>query len=442
MTIELTPTVESTVESTVRSTTADTPAVPSRAEALRGLAGGTVHLPGGAGYDTARMPWSAAVDQRPAAVAHPRTVAEVATVVRAARDAGLRVAPQRTGHNAAPLAARGLDDVVLLRTSAMDAVSVDPQRRVARVEGGALWLPAVEAAGRPRPGRPARLLTRRRHRRLLARGRHRLVRPQARAGHQQPHRCGARPRRRLARARRCPQQPRALLGRPRWRRQLRGRHGTGVPALPDRHGIRGHARLGRQRRRARAAALGPLGARGTRRGHHGLPHPPRAAAAGDPRAAAWPHPRRHRRRGARLRRLVGLRAGRAARARTGAGHLRPRAGSQPGAAAQGPRGPDARRLRKSRPSGSQTSSRRKVPGVRPSATAAPVPGCAATTSANASRTGSKPGATLPPSGGVGAVLGLVTAGRRPCARRGSAPRARSSAAPRGRSRCAGPPRRR
>ena len=147
MTIELTPTVESPVDTTADTTVENAPVTPARAEALRGLAGGAVHLPGDPGYDAARMPWSAAVDQCPAAVAHPRTVADVAAVVRAARDAGLRVAPQSTGHNAAPLAARGLDDVVLLRTSAMDAVSVDPNRRTARVEGGALWLPAVEAAG-------------------------------------------------------------------------------------------------------------------------------------------------------------------------------------------------------------------------------------------------------------------------------------------------------
>jgi FAD/FMN-containing dehydrogenase len=147
MTIELTPDVESPLTSPVESAVENGPLTATRAESLRGLAGGAVHLPGDPGYDTARMPWSAAVDQRPAAVAHPRTVTEVAAVVRAAHDAGLRVAPQSTGHNAAPLAARGLDDVVLLRTSAMDAVRVDPNRRVARVEGGALWLPAVEAAG-------------------------------------------------------------------------------------------------------------------------------------------------------------------------------------------------------------------------------------------------------------------------------------------------------
>ena len=73
------------------------------AEGLRGLCGGAIHLPGDPGYDDARVPWNVAVDQRPAAVAYPADADEVAEVVRAAAAAGLRVAPQSTGHNAGPL---------------------------------------------------------------------------------------------------------------------------------------------------------------------------------------------------------------------------------------------------------------------------------------------------------------------------------------------------
>lgn len=115
-----------------------------RPETLTGPS--THHLPDDPGYDAARVAWNLAVDQRPAAVAVPRTVGEVADVVRAAAAAGLRVAPQSTGHNAGPLAAQGLDDVVLLRTSALSAVSADPARGIVRAEGGALWEPAVDAA--------------------------------------------------------------------------------------------------------------------------------------------------------------------------------------------------------------------------------------------------------------------------------------------------------
>ncbi|MGE5747551.1 MAG: FAD-binding oxidoreductase, partial [Solirubrobacterales bacterium] len=119
-------------------------AVDPRAASLRGLCAGAIHLPGDPGYDEARMPWNVAVDQRPAAVAYPGNAAEVSAVVRAAAEAGLRVAPQGTGHNAGPLGS--LDDVVLLRTSAMTAVTIDAARRIARVEAGALWLDAVEPA--------------------------------------------------------------------------------------------------------------------------------------------------------------------------------------------------------------------------------------------------------------------------------------------------------
>ena len=126
-------------------TTLDQTRAPHPAEALRGLCGGAVHLPGDPGYDTARMPWNVAVDQRPAAVAVPRDVADVADVVRAAAAAGLRVAPQGSGHGAAALAEGGLGDVVLVRTTDLTAVSVDPVARTARVEGGALWQDVVEA---------------------------------------------------------------------------------------------------------------------------------------------------------------------------------------------------------------------------------------------------------------------------------------------------------
>ena len=116
------------------------------AASLRGACPGALHLPGDPGYDAARLPWNVALDQRPAAVATPRTVAEVQEVVRRAVAAGLRVAPQSTGHNAGPLAARGLDDVVIVRTSEMGTALADPARGIVRVEGGAVWEPAVDAA--------------------------------------------------------------------------------------------------------------------------------------------------------------------------------------------------------------------------------------------------------------------------------------------------------
>jgi hypothetical protein len=99
---------------------------------------------GDPGWDDARRAWNRAVDQRPAAVAVPRSAREVTSAVTFARERGLRVAAQSTGHNAAPLGS--LDDTVLVRTQAMRRVTVDPAARVARAEAGAVWLDVVEAA--------------------------------------------------------------------------------------------------------------------------------------------------------------------------------------------------------------------------------------------------------------------------------------------------------
>src|SRR3954454_24418505 len=100
----------------------------------RDLCGGAVALPGDDGYDAARQAFNLAVDQRPAAVAYPADASEVADLVRAARDAGLRVAAQATGHNAGPLGS--LEGTVLVKTSGLGGVEIDPLRRFARVGAG------------------------------------------------------------------------------------------------------------------------------------------------------------------------------------------------------------------------------------------------------------------------------------------------------------------
>lgn len=119
------------------------PTLHRAADALRGTC--EVHLPGDDGYDAARTPWNVAVDQRPAAVALPRSVDEVARVVRVAAEAGLRIAPQSTGHGAAALGERPMDDVVLVRLSGLTGVTVNPQDRTARVLGGTVWADVIAA---------------------------------------------------------------------------------------------------------------------------------------------------------------------------------------------------------------------------------------------------------------------------------------------------------
>ena len=101
-------------------------------------------LPGEPRWDETRQAWNLAVDQRPSAVALPESVEDVMAVVELASRERLRVAAQCTGHNAAPLGS--LDETILLKTSRMRRVEIDPVARIARVEAGALWGEVSEAA--------------------------------------------------------------------------------------------------------------------------------------------------------------------------------------------------------------------------------------------------------------------------------------------------------
>jgi FAD/FMN-containing dehydrogenase len=118
---------------------------PARAiDALEERLDGDLFRPEDEGWDEARTPWNLAVDQRPAAVVLAESAADVAETVRAARADGLRVAPQGTGHAAAPLG--DLAGTILLRTTRMHRVDVDPHDRRARVEAGAIWQEVSDAA--------------------------------------------------------------------------------------------------------------------------------------------------------------------------------------------------------------------------------------------------------------------------------------------------------
>src|SRR4051812_48821722 len=94
----------------------------------------SVVLPGDPRYDEARSSFNLLVDQRPAAVAFPSDAREVAAAVSLARRQGLRVAPQATGHNQAPLG--DMSDLLLLNVSRMQEVRVDPGAPRARVSAG------------------------------------------------------------------------------------------------------------------------------------------------------------------------------------------------------------------------------------------------------------------------------------------------------------------
>jgi FAD binding domain len=111
---------------------------------LRSSVAGPVSVPGDRDWDTVRQAWNLAIDQRPTAVVHAESADDVVATLSFARARGLQVAPQGTGHAAAPLGP--LDDTILLKTSHMRAMYVDAARQIARVEAGVLWHEVTEAA--------------------------------------------------------------------------------------------------------------------------------------------------------------------------------------------------------------------------------------------------------------------------------------------------------
>jgi hypothetical protein len=111
---------------------------------LRSRLRGEVHAPGDPGWDDARRAWNLAVDQRPAAVALPVTDADVVAVVDFAREEGLRVAVQGTGHGAS--AGAPFEGTILVNTKRIRGVRIDPGTRRARVRAGALWADVTRPA--------------------------------------------------------------------------------------------------------------------------------------------------------------------------------------------------------------------------------------------------------------------------------------------------------
>ena len=111
---------------------------------LRVALTGDVIAEGEAEWDGARQAWNLTADQRPPLVVLAESTQDIATTVRFAAANGLRVAPQSTGHGASSMGE--LAGTILLKTSRLRDVVVDPAARIATVEAGALWSDVVAPA--------------------------------------------------------------------------------------------------------------------------------------------------------------------------------------------------------------------------------------------------------------------------------------------------------
>ena len=104
---------------------------------LGDLLDGEVFTPADPEWNEARLAWNLAADQHPAAVVYAESAADVVAVVGYARDNGLHVTTQGTGHFANTIAS--FDDTILLKTSRLRGLEIDPEAQTARAEAGVLW---------------------------------------------------------------------------------------------------------------------------------------------------------------------------------------------------------------------------------------------------------------------------------------------------------------
>ena len=112
--------------------------------AFRETFAGEIVLPADPGYDKARVVWNKMFDRRPAVVVRPTGADDVVGALRFAREQELHVAVRCGGHSIPGLST--CDDGIVIDLSAMRGAEVDPDRRTARVTGGALLAELDEAA--------------------------------------------------------------------------------------------------------------------------------------------------------------------------------------------------------------------------------------------------------------------------------------------------------
>jgi FAD/FMN-containing dehydrogenase len=92
--------------------------------------------PGQAAYEEARTIWNSMVDHRPAAILPCHDAADVRAAICLARESGLEIGVRCGGHSIAGHAVP--DGGLMLDLRPMSAVRIDPRRRRAWVQGGAL----------------------------------------------------------------------------------------------------------------------------------------------------------------------------------------------------------------------------------------------------------------------------------------------------------------
>jgi FAD/FMN-containing dehydrogenase len=105
---------------------------------------GRVIRPGAPDYDDARRTFNALVDRRPVAIVRCLSDDDVRAVIDAARREGLPLGVRGGGHSVAGAAM--VEGGIVADLSEMRGVAIDPDGRVAHVQGGAQWQDVDAAA--------------------------------------------------------------------------------------------------------------------------------------------------------------------------------------------------------------------------------------------------------------------------------------------------------
>jgi hypothetical protein len=100
-----------------------------------------IYYPGDTGYDDERSGFQTGLKHEPQVIFAVENAADVEEAVRYAESHGLEYAVQATGHGLTTTTTG-----VLISTKRMNSVEVDPKRRIARVEAGAVWQQVIEQA--------------------------------------------------------------------------------------------------------------------------------------------------------------------------------------------------------------------------------------------------------------------------------------------------------
>jgi FAD/FMN-containing dehydrogenase len=104
---------------------------------LRQSVHGDIITPKHADYEQARKVWNGSIDRRPACVIKCKSVGDVRAAVAFGQKQKLAIAVRSGGHSMSGQSVA--DDALVIDLRPMNKVTVDPQKKLAVVQGGAVW---------------------------------------------------------------------------------------------------------------------------------------------------------------------------------------------------------------------------------------------------------------------------------------------------------------